>query len=70
VKNGAETSERSQIKTKREAAAALRCSPRKVNNLMKTGALPFVRIGGSIRFLDSDIQRLIEAGRVVGTEAA
>lgn len=47
--------------TAREAAAALRVSERTLFTWSKEGRLPVVRLGGCVRYDESDLRRLIEA---------
>jgi excisionase family DNA binding protein len=55
----------SQLLRVREVAAMLAVSAPTVWRLVRTGELGVVHIGGSTRFLRSDVQRLIEQGRQV-----
>lgn len=46
--------------TPREAAAALAISERHLVNLTKSGEVPCVRLGRSVRYRPADLQRAIE----------
>jgi len=50
------------------AAAHLSTSVRHVRRLVQDGALPFVKIGGKLRFDKADLQRYIEERRHPGKQ--
>ena len=49
----------SPLLTIKEAAAALRVSESTIYRLMKTGALPTVKVGGSTRIKQEDVESLL-----------
>jgi excisionase family DNA binding protein len=55
--------------TKKEAARELRLSERSVHSLLKSGDLPTIRLGGSVRISRSDLLQFI-ARRREGTVSA
>lgn len=55
--------------TTREAAAALRISERTLFTLTKTGQIPCVRFGRSVRYAPADLQRWIADQTTKGGEA-
>ena len=52
-----------ELLTRLEAAAFLRLSPASIYGLVSRRRLPSVKISGSLRFLRSDPEDLIKAGR-------
>jgi excisionase family DNA binding protein len=60
--------QRTALLTKKEAGPFIRASQRKVHYLMKNGGLPFVKIGGSTLFLQSDLEEFIASHRIGGTK--
>jgi excisionase family DNA binding protein len=48
---------------KRTAAALLGVSPTTVDRLAKAGRLPCVRVGGSVRFVLSDLEGFVQTNR-------
>jgi excisionase family DNA binding protein len=57
------TSERKKMDTytKEELAKMLKVTPRTIENQMRLGKLPFIKIGRSVRFPAEAIRRHIEA---------
>jgi len=55
--------------SKQEAAQRLSISLRNLDNRIKTGSIPFVRLGRLVRFIPSDIQKYIEADKIGGANA-
>ena len=53
------TTRERHLKTRREAAAYLSISPRKLDSLVASGELPRVKIGSSVRFQQSDLEAFI-----------
>lgn len=55
-----------KLLTRCEAAERLNLSPKTLDNWRSTqaAALPYVKLGGRIRYLESDIQRFIDRSRV------
>jgi len=51
----------SPLLTIKEAADALRVSESTIYRLMKTGVLPTVKVGGSTRIKQSDVEALLAA---------
>ena len=49
-----------------QTAERLNISLRTLDNRIKAGAIPFVRLGKLVRFIPSDIAKFIEAHRVGG----
>jgi len=49
-----------------ETAERLRISLRTLDNRIKAGTIPFVRLGKLVRFIPSDIEKFIEAHRIGG----
>jgi excisionase family DNA binding protein len=49
-----------------ETAKRLRISLRTLDNRIKAGTIPFVRLGKLVRFIPSDIEKFIEAHKVGG----
>ena len=49
---------------KAQAAQRLNISQRTLDNRIKAGAIPFVKLGKLIRFIPADVQRFIESRRV------
>jgi excisionase family DNA binding protein len=47
-----------------ETAQQLRISVRNLNYRMKSGQIPYVKIGKSVRFLPADLCRFIEQHRI------
>ena len=47
-----------EVFTVKEAAAFLKVTPETVRRLCRRGKIPFARIGGHIRLLQSDIEAL------------
>lgn len=47
------------LQTEREVAERLHVSERTVGRLRERGALPFVRVGGQVRFQASDVEAYI-----------
>jgi excisionase family DNA binding protein len=47
-----------------ETAERLRISLRTLDNRIKAGTIPFVRLGKLVRFIPSDIEKFIEAHKV------
>jgi excisionase family DNA binding protein len=45
---------------KRTAAALLGVSPTTIDRLVRAGQLPAVRVGGSVRFVLSDVEAFVE----------
>ena len=50
--------------TKRDLASMAKVYPRTIDNWMARGWLPFLKLGKSVRFLPSDVQKFIESHRV------
>lgn len=48
-----------------ETAERLRISLRTLDNRIKAGTIPFVRLGKLVRFIPSDIEKFIEAHKIV-----
>jgi excisionase family DNA binding protein len=51
---------------KYEAAERLRISLRNLDNRIKNGTIPFVKLGKLVRFTPRDIERFIEAHKIGG----
>jgi excisionase family DNA binding protein len=51
-----------------ETAELLNISLRTLNNKLKAGAIPHVRLGKLVRFIPSDLERYIQANRIGGGE--
>lgn len=51
----------SEFLTKREVADILRVSTRTVTNLMRSGVLPFVKIGHIVRFDRASVSEALDA---------
>jgi len=49
-----------------EAAQQLRISIRNLNYRMKSGQIPYLKIGKSVRFLQGDLARFIDQHRIGG----
>jgi excisionase family DNA binding protein len=49
-----------------ETAQRLRISLRTLDNRIKAGTIPFVRLGKLVRFIPSDIEKFIEAHKIGG----
>lgn len=49
---------------KKSLAARYSCTPRTINNLMRKGVLPYVKIGSLVRFDPADCDRALAAFRV------
>jgi excisionase family DNA binding protein len=49
-----------------EAAERLRISMRNLDNRIKNGTIPFVKLGKLVRFIPSDIEKFIEAHKIGG----
>jgi excisionase family DNA binding protein len=49
-----------------ETAERLRISLRTLDNRIKAGTIPFVRLGKLVRFVPSDIEKFIEAHKIGG----
>ena len=49
-----------------ETAERLRISLRNLDNRIKAGTIPFVRLGKLVRFIPSDIEKFIEAHKIGG----
>ena len=52
--------------SKQEAAQRLSISLRNLDNRIKAGSIPFVRLGRLVRFVPSDIEKFIEAHKIGG----
>ncbi len=52
-----------RLLTTNEACEFLRCSKPTLHRWKKAGIVPFIRIGGNIRYRESDLTELIEGGR-------
>lgn len=50
---------------KRQTADRLNVSQRTIDNRIKAGTIPYLKIGKLIRFLPSDIERFVESHRIV-----
>lgn len=50
----------SELFTKREVAQMLKCSISKIEKMMKAGEISFLKIGGMVRFRQSDLQPFFE----------
>jgi excisionase family DNA binding protein len=48
-----------KLYTKKEVAELLSLTTRTIENLMKSGELPFVKVANRVRFKESDIKALI-----------
>ncbi len=48
-----------QMMSKADVADRLRISVRKVSDLAQSGRLPIIRVGGSVRFREEDVLRLL-----------
>ena len=51
-----------------QTAERLNISLRTLDNRIKAGAIPFVRLGKLVRFIPSDIERFIEAHKIGGAK--
>ena len=49
-----------------ETAERLKISLRTLDNRIKAGTIPFVRLGKLVRFIPSDIEKFIEAHKIGG----
>jgi len=49
-----------------ETAERLRISLRTLDNRIKAGTIPFVRLGKLVRFIPCDIEKFIEAHKIGG----
>jgi excisionase family DNA binding protein len=49
-----------------QAAERINISLRNLDNRIKAGTIPFVKIGRLVRFIPSDIEKFIEAHKVGG----
>jgi excisionase family DNA binding protein len=49
-----------------ETAERLRISLRTLDNRIKAGTIPFVRLGKLVRFIPSDIEKFIQAHKIGG----
>jgi excisionase family DNA binding protein len=49
-----------------QTAERLNISLRTLDNRIKAGAIPFVRLGKLVRFIPSDIEKFIEAHKIGG----
>ncbi len=47
-----------------QAAERINISLRNLDNRIKAGTIPFVKIGRLVRFIPSDIERFIEAHKI------
>lgn len=59
-----ETTATEGLLDKIQAAARLRVSPRTIDNRIKDGAIPYVKLGKLIRFIPADLERFIQSHRV------
>ena len=53
-----------RLLTQRDVAAYFKVTRRTIENWRDKGWLPFIRLGGVIRFKPSDLQRVVERRRV------
>jgi excisionase family DNA binding protein len=67
VQDNAKTSNESLWK-KREVCQKLAFSLRTLDSRIADGTIPFVKIGGAVRFVPDDINRLIKSRRVGGAK--
>jgi excisionase family DNA binding protein len=49
---------------KAQTAQRLNISPRTLDNRIKAGAIPYVKLGKLIRFVPADVARFIESQRI------
>jgi excisionase family DNA binding protein len=56
----------SNLLNKKTAAEVLNVSLRTLDNHIKAGRLPFVKLGKLVRFIPSDIEKFIEAHKIGG----
>ena len=49
---------------KHETAERLRVSQRTIDNRIKSGTIPYIKLGKLIRFIPADIEKFIESQRV------
>jgi len=56
----------SEIYNKREAARKLKISVESINRNMKSGRLPYHKIGESVRFTENDLSTFLETCAVAG----
>jgi excisionase family DNA binding protein len=54
-----------ELFTKKEVAALLKCSVSKIEKMMATGEISYIKIGKLVRFRESDIEKCV--GTFVGT---
>ena len=54
-----------KLLTRREAAEFLRFSVHKLDDLRMSGALPYIKSGGSVRLIREDVLCLLDRNRVV-----
>jgi len=52
------------LKTKVEAAALLKISPRTLQGFMAKRKIRYIRVGGRVRFSDDDLEAFVIAHRV------
>lgn len=56
--------------TKKVLAARYSCTTRTINNLMRKGVVPYVKIGALVRFSPEDCDRALAAFRVASSYGA
>lgn len=49
-----------QLLTKRQLAELLQIHPRTLNRLIAVAHIPFIRVGGSVRFRLSEVMKALE----------
>lgn len=54
-----------QLMDKARTAQRLNISTRTLDNRIKAGVIPFVKLGKLIRFIPADVQQFIESKRIV-----
>jgi excisionase family DNA binding protein len=59
--------ESANLLTKQEAAARIRMKWRALDYLRAQGRIPFVKFGGKVLFLQSDLDRFVSKHRIVKT---
>jgi excisionase family DNA binding protein len=56
--------QRAELLTKRDVAQQAKVCARTVDNWMIDHGLPYIKLGGAVRFLQSDVENFIERHRI------
>ena len=56
----------SNLLSKAQAAERLCISIRNLDSRIKTGSIPYIKLGKLVRFVPSDIERVIDAHKIGG----